>query len=84
MKAEEIVGRGIAFCLNTDSLEVADALTCTILYNHSDDLEEDVPLEVVESSMIELYEGDVPDEVEDWLDSLDEHWEPGEEVVQDL
>ncbi len=84
MKAEEIVGRGILFCLSIDSAEIADALTRTILYNHSEDLNEDVPLEVVESSMIELYKGDVPDEVEDWLESLDEPLQPREEVVQDL
>ena len=86
MKAEEIVGRGILFCLNTNSLEVPEALTQTVLYQYSDDLNEDVPLEWVESRIIQLYKGDVPDEVEDWLDSLDKPYEPVEEdeVVQDL
>lgn len=85
MIAAEIVGRGVAFDLNNDDFPVIlEALTNTLLYHHSDDLEEDVPLERVESDMIELFKGDVPQSVEDFLDSLDEPWIEATEVELDL
>jgi hypothetical protein len=84
MRAAEIVGRGVAFCLNNEQGEVLEALTRTILYNHAEDLDEDVPLEAVEEMLITLYDGDVPDIVEDYIDSLDEKWTPITEIEMDL
>ena len=84
MKAAEIVGRGLSFCLETGTGEVAEALTCTILYNHAEDLEEDIPLESVETAFVTYYNGEVPQEVEDWLEGLDEPWSPESEVALDI
>ena len=83
MKAAEIVGRGVAFDMETNGFVVTEALTRTILYYHADDLEADIPLETVETGFLQYYDGDPPQEIEEFIDFLDEPWST-EEVIQDL
>ena len=76
MKAAEIMGRGVAFDLESDDFSVTEALTRTIMYFHADDLDADVPLETVETGFLQYYDGNPPD-------FLDEPW-AADEVIQDL
>lgn len=84
MRAAEIVGRGVAFDLESENPEVLEALTRTVLYHYTEDLDTDLPLEWVESQFIELYEGYVPTEIDRFLDSLDDPWSPEDEIVMDI
>ena len=86
MEVQEVIGRAIAHGINSESDLVILALSETLLYHHTENLEDDIPLERVESDLIEFFEGDLPEELDLWLDSLDDEWNPdeSEHILQDL
>ena len=86
MQVQEVIGRAVAHMLEHGDDIALMVLGETLIYHHAFALEEDIPLERVESDLIEYFEGDLPEVLDKWIDSLDDEWNPdtAEHIIQDL
>jgi len=78
------VGAVIAHVLETDDTELLEA-TYSYMYHFMANPMADVPLEELEKSIMEYYEGDPPDDIGEFLDNI-ENFEPvqDDELIRDL
>ncbi len=77
------VGAVIAHVLEIDNTELIEA-TYSYLYHFMANPLADVPLEELEKSIMEYYEGNLPDDIIKFLDDVENFKPVDDELIRDL